>query len=251
MPPTLQIFIAIFLGLFAGLIVNYLADVLPVRRTFSRPICLICAQELRWRDFLLVWRRCPHCGRRRPARTWLVLLISAAGFVWIALASPGRLGAAAGWFWLAYLLLVIVIDMEHRLILHIVTGLGAVVALITGSSLHGEVETVIGGAIGTGVMLVFYWLGIVYARWSSRWRGVLVEEGDALGFGDVTFGGVTGLLLGWPGVIAGLMFAVLFAGAASLLALIPMAIQRKYNPNLAFPYGPFMAIAVFYLLYLR
>jgi leader peptidase (prepilin peptidase)/N-methyltransferase len=79
----------------------------------------------------------------------------------------------------------------------------------------------------------------------------VIAEGEALGFGDVTLSGVIGLLLGWPGVIAGLIVAVFLAGAVGLLAMLPMLFRRQYDPNLALPYGPFLALGAFYLLYLR
>jgi leader peptidase (prepilin peptidase)/N-methyltransferase len=155
-----------------------------------------------------------------------------------------------GWFWLAYFLLVVVIDIENRLILHLTSAFGAAAALLTGLGLHGWRSTLLGGALGAGAMLLIYWLGIAYARWSTRRRGIEIAAGDAFGFGDVTLSGVIGLLLGWPGVIGGLTAAVLLAGAAGLLALGAMLIRREYRPDFALPYGPFLAAAAFYFLYL-
>ena len=78
-----------------------------------------------------------------------------------------------------------------------------------------------------------------------------VAEGEALGFGDVNRGGVIGLLLGWPGIIAGLIAAILLAGAVGLFTFTIAFLRHRYDPNLALPYGPFLAIAAIFLLYFR
>lgn len=153
--------------------------------------------------------------------------------------------------WLVYFGVIIVIDIEHRLILHPVSWVGAALSLATGLWLHGWVSTAIGGVVGFGVMLGIYWLGILYVRFFARGKGHPVEEGDAFGFGDVNLSGVIGLLLGWPGILAGLVLAILFAGAITIMFLVGALAARRYRPNLALPYGPFLAASAIYLLYLR
>ena len=150
-----------------------------------------------------------------------------------------------------YFGIVIVIDLEHRLILHPVSWLGAVLGLATGVWLHGWLSTLIGGAVGFGIMLVFYWLGILYVRKFASMKGQPIEEGDAFGFGDVNLSGIMGLLLGWPGILAGLVLAILIAGAVTLLYLAYMLITRRYVPNTALAFGPFLAASTIYLLYIR
>ena len=71
-----------------------------------------------------------------------------------------------------FLSLVFVIDLEHRLILHPVSLFGALLGLGIGIYLHGFVSTLIGGAVGFGVMLVFYFIGELYVRYMSKKRGV-------------------------------------------------------------------------------
>ena len=65
---------------------------------------------------------------------------------------------------LVYLAIVIVIDLEHRVILHPVSLVGAVLGLGTGIFLrsqnqntlpHGITSTLLGGLAGFGVMLLF------------------------------------------------------------------------------------------------
>jgi prepilin signal peptidase PulO-like enzyme (type II secretory pathway) len=107
----------------------------------------------------------------------------------------------------------------------------------------------LGGAAGFGIMLGFYLLGELFARWLRSRRGLPPEE-VALGFGDVNLAGILGLLLGWPGITAGLILAILLGGAGSLLYILWMVIRRRYQSMAAIPYGPFMVLAAVILLYL-
>jgi leader peptidase (prepilin peptidase)/N-methyltransferase len=234
------------LGLLGGWLVNYLGDVLPATRHFTRPACPSCNTASAIPDYLSL-RPCRACGHKRSLRTYITqaILLAAAFYLWLDPSS--RLG-----FWLAYILLVFlavvfVIDVEHRLILHPVSLTGAVLGLGIGIYLHGVSSTLIGGAVGFGSMGVLYYFGEVFARYMSKRRGELIE--DALGFGDVNLAGIVGLLLGWPLVIFGLLFAILVGGAFSLLLVIGMMIRRKYQAFTAIPYAPFLILSVIYALF--
>jgi leader peptidase (prepilin peptidase)/N-methyltransferase len=123
-------------------------------------------------------------------------------------------------------------------------------ALFTGWQLHGWFDTLAGGLGGFGIMFGFYWLGIGLLRLLKRLRGQTLDEDDeAIGFGDVTLSAVIGLLLGWPGVIGGLIIGVLLAGVASLLIMILAAVRRQYHAGLSLAYGPYLALAAIYLLF--
>lgn len=251
---VLRIIVFMLPGLFAGWLLNYLADTLPVHRRFVAPACANCQADLPPGAFIGYYsglQRCPACRARPNVRSLVIAAFTAAGFIWIGFSPPIRLGLWAGWFWFAFLLLVTVIDIERAIIMHPMAVFGAVIAVINGVQLHGWISTLIGGLVGVAVMLFFYYMGIAYARWSSRKHGREIAEGEALGFGDVTFSGVLGLLMGWPGVIGELTFAVLIGGAVGLISLIPMIFRRHYDPNLALPYGPYLAAAAFYLLFLQ
>jgi leader peptidase (prepilin peptidase)/N-methyltransferase len=248
---ALSIVLIGFVGWVAGIGVNYLSDVLPVHRRPVRPFCAQCQQQMGWWTYLLWPRRCSQCNHPKPWRSGAVELVFIAATLGIWLAPPERLGFLMSLIWLIYFGVIVVIDIEHRLILHPVSWAGAVLGLATGIWLHGWTSTLVGGVVGYGVMLVIYWLGILYVRAIARRKGQPVEEGDAFGYGDVNLSGVIGLLLGWPGILAGLVFAILFAGAITLGYLAVMLVTKRYSPNMALPYGPFLAASAIYLLYLR
>jgi len=97
-------------------------------------------------------------------------------------------------------------------------------------------------------MLVFYLLGNLFIKFLSRRRGIEIDE-VALGFGDVNLAGVIGLLLGWPGVVAGIFVAIILGGIVSGFFLIVQILRKKYQANQALPYGPFLVSSVILLLY--
>lgn len=150
---------------------------------------------------------------------------------------------------MTYFGVVIVIDLEHRLVMHPVSLFGAIIGLGIGIWQHGFPMTLIGGAAGFVIMFILYYLGIIFVRLISRKRKLENVE-EAIGFGDVTLSGVMGLFLGWPGLIAGILLTIVFGGAVSLVVLTVSLIRRKYQAYSSIPYAPFISIATIILLLL-
>lgn len=234
--------------LMAG-VVNYLADVLPRRRKLERPFCVHCQAQQSWLQIWLWPRRCAACGKAGGWRNWAVFLALAGLYLALRDAAPSEPGLALSGLTLAYFVLVAVIDIEHHLILHVTSLFGAALGALVGGLLHGWQRTLIGGVAGLLVMLAFYLLGIGFVWLLSRLRGQPLAEAEGLGFGDVLLGGVLGLFLGWQGILAGLLLAILLAGAASLLQVLIMLARRKYVIGYALPYGPFMVLGATLLLF--
>jgi len=230
-----------------GCAVNYLADVLPIHRRFTAPVCTACHEPLPWAQFF--WPgTCHSCKMRPSVRTWMVLI----GFPLAALAlsqwTPPRLGFWMGSLLLAYFALVAITDLEYRIILHPVSLVGALGGFALGWHLHGLTTTLIGGGVGFGIMLVLYYFGELFARFISKRRGQEVDE-VALGFGDVNLSGVLGLILGWPGITVGLLFGILLGGVTSAGIILTAVLRRKYQMFTAIPYAPFLILAAIFLLY--
>ncbi len=245
------ILIAIALvGWLVGVLVNYISDILPIKRRLMAPICVACHDPMPIVNYVIWPRRCPECWSRRPWRTWAVEAFYIAASLWFWLNPPYLLSFWPGLLLLAFLGVVFVIDMEHRLIMHPVSIFGAVLGLILGIYMRGIWMTLLGGAVGYGVMYGLYWFGDVFARWLARRRGEVLTE-VALGFGDVNLAGVLGLLLGWPGIVAGLLLAIIIGGVVSILYMILMIVLRRYHTFMAIPYGPFMVISAILLLYFQ
>jgi leader peptidase (prepilin peptidase)/N-methyltransferase len=247
--------IPLILGWLSGWLVNYLADVLPTTHKLSRHVCLKCQTTFGWIDALL-FRNCKNCGKRRGLRSLVTqaVMTIVPVFIWI---FPGQtLPFPLAFILLVYLAVVLVIDLEHRLILHPVSIIGAILGLGIGIFLRGKqsiaygiTSTLLGGAAGFGVMLVFFFIGELFVKRMSKNRGLSSDE-VALGFGDVNLSGILGLLLGWRAIFACLFFAILAGGLVSLVIILGMLIAKKYKAFTAIPYAPFLILSAIYFLFL-
>lgn len=250
----------ILVSVIAGWIVNYLSDVLPYTRRFSTPLCVHCQSTLSWKNYLL-FRKCEQCGRKRSIRTWLVYGIIFLGllFVWF---FPNSIGEKTRLFEISntinfllrglafiYFVLVAVIDLEHKAILFPVVIFGGVFGAIFGLIYHGWKTTLLGFVIGFGSLIILYYLGKIFVKVLNRKRAETLDE-EALGFGDVNFSGVLGLMLGYPGIIAGLFLGIIAGGAGSLIYLIIERIRGKYQAFTPLPYAPFLVAGAVYLLFI-
>ena len=259
---NITLLIPVILGWAAGLFVNYASDVLPITRRFSQPTCPNCQTIFSWADYLTL-RACRNCGIRRNLRTWIVQIVAVASFLYFWLFPPIGLGLSLSLIVLTYLGVIIVIDLEHRLILHPTSLAGAVLGLIVGTVVYSKVDgilsgiliSILGGIAGFAIMFILYQFGAFVARIRAR-RMQAAGQGDdgeeALGGGDVYLAGVLGLMLGWPNIVLGLTYGVLVGGLVSLLALIQLFVKRRYAENAMMtfiPYGPSLILGAFYVLY--
>lgn len=238
------------LGWITGVLVNYFADVLPWKRKLSKPICICCQASIPWINYLFWPRRCPACGKPRKWRTWFIELLYILITILLWNNPTEKLSFWGGLFLLVYFGIVVVIDMEYKLILHPVSIFGAVVGAGIGIYLHGWQSTLFGGAFGYGCMLALYALGAGWLWLVNRIRGKKVDD-VALGFGDVNLSGIIGLILGWPGIALGLILAIFIGGAVSLIYLLVMLALRRYRMYAAIPYGPFLIAGAVVLIYFR
>ena len=261
---TILVILPIVAGLLAGWLINYLADVLPVTRQFSRPVCLYCSTTLSAKEYLFL-SKCSSCGRRRRLRAWVVQILAMVVSLWIWFLPPrnfadtipnATLAFFAGLFLLTYFGVVFVIDLEHRLILHPVSIFGSFLGLGVGWLFHGLGPTLIGGLAGFGIMLVFYLFGTLFARARARKMQAAGQDADdeeALGAGDVILAGVLGLILGWPLIWFGLLVGILLGGLITIPMLVIMVIARRYKQDawmVFIPYGPFFLISATLIVYL-
>jgi leader peptidase (prepilin peptidase)/N-methyltransferase len=145
---------------------------------------------------------------------------------------------------------VVLIDLEYRLIMHPVSLFGAALGVIVGILRVGVGKTLLGGVVGFAIMWLFYQLGVLIIKLVNRRKGEPVND-VALGFGDVNLSGVLGLMLGWPLILLGLVVAVVLGGLISLIYILVMLVTRKYHAFAALPYGPFLVIGAVLLIYLQ
>ena len=222
---------SLLLGWLVGGAANWAADHLPGYP--ATPLRFTPAAWPQYWPLPWVWRRaaCPHCGAPRVWRAPLLELAMAAAFalVWLRVdASPVLVGV--GWLYSAFLLVVLVIDLEQRRVLNIMT-LPAALATLAFSFLpgmSGPVNALLGGATGLGLFLVIFIIG----------RG-------KLGAGDVKLAGVIGLMTGYPYVTVALLTGVVLGG---LVALGLLALRRATRKSYM-AYGPYLALGALLALW--
>jgi leader peptidase (prepilin peptidase)/N-methyltransferase len=241
--------VALVSGLAGGGVVNVLADMLPRdHREWKAGECPKCAAPLPiWRYVpVLGWfrlhGRCPACGERLPRRHFWVDLLAPAALLLVlwrvttdvsSILPVGVLFSIYGVVSLA-LLLIFVVDLEHHLILDVVTypAVGGLLALGLAVNHRVLFFMVIGALIAGGLF------GCCYVV------AYLIYQTDALGLGDVKLAVLVGLLIGWPQIINALFYGCL-AGAATGMVLL---IARRADRQTMIPLGTGLSLGAFLAL---
>jgi prepilin signal peptidase PulO-like enzyme (type II secretory pathway) len=237
------------LGLTLGGFLNLLTDSLPVSRAVHAPRCEHCTAPwpprawLAWSALISGEWHCRYCGQPRRVRGLLVEAFMVFAAVGLFLSTSSIRDYLSDLTVAFIFLLMLIIDLEHRLVLHMVSlpAACAVAAIGFLDPQQGLQRTLIGGAAGFGAVLVMYLIGGLFSKIVAVRRGGQPDE-IALGFGDVTLSTVIGLSVGYPGVLVALFLGVLAAGEFSLIYLLSMVLGRKYVAFTAIPYGPFLVL---------
>ncbi len=248
--------VLIAIGLVCGAALNAVADDLPRRARPRLPHCLNCDHAFGpWQWIALVAfaarRRCARCGAPLAWRRPVVELVSAALWPYVFARFGLTLQFALLSILLECLLLITVIDLEHRLILHVtIVPTGAVAALYSlAGAERGLAKTLIGGAVGFVAIYLVYRFGWAFGALMARVRGQSLSE-VPFGEGDVNLSGVVGLAVGWTGIVLALVVAILAGGVGALIYLAVMIARRRASVFMVIPYGPFLvAGAVMMLLF--
>ena len=247
-----------FVGWVVGTLINWLADSLPEKGRLDRPRCQVCAEPrpvTAWSALLayVVRRhRCPSCSAPLAWRYIVVELATALLFGVTWLRTGASVTTVLSLFYGAVFVLILVTDLEHRLIQHVIT-LPAIVLAIIGAFVNptfdSPARSLLGGAVGLVATYGIYLLGGLFARLMERIRGEPITE-VAFGFGDVTLNTFIGLIVGAPEIIFAMVIGFLIGGVvASVFLLVQGAIKRRYTAFTAIPYGPFLILGGSVMLY--
>ncbi len=227
-----MLFVAFLLGVVVGGVVNQLGSDLPRRGTPTDPHCPYCGRGRPWWQWLgtpayvMGRHQCRSCGApirlRRPLVEIGLGIIY--GYLWITIGPSIELLFYG--LYCAILALVFVTDVEHRLILDVVTYPALVLGFVGSFFMPGVTwwSALLGGGIG----LVFFYLAFLV--------GHAVFGAGALGGGDVKLAAFVGVITGYPLVIEAIVLTILIGAAVSLILLITGT--RGLRDHV--PYGPFL-----------
>ena len=233
---------AFALGLVIGSFLNVVIHRVPrgISIVFPPSRCPGCEARIRWFDnvpvlsFCLLRGRCRRCRRRISWQYPAVELATGLLFAVIAATATGSLEAASEAIWVALLVVVTVIDLEHQIIPDVITypgmALGLLARLLAG---HSVVGGLIGLAVGGGTLLATAWL----------YRAATGVEG--MGAGDVKLMAMVGAYLGWGDALR-VIFLASVAGAIVGLVLV---LLHRAGRRTALPFGSFLGpVSVLVLL---
>ena len=229
--------IVFFIGAALGSFVGVIIDRLPEHTSFvkSRSICNSCHKTLQIIDliplfsFILFKGKCRRCKSPIPKRLFFLEVIS--GLILVAifyLAGAPFLNIPFLLFSsvvLYSLLAIFFIDIDHGIIPdEILIVLGVVGLFYPLIFNRGIVVEHILSAIGACLFFLVLFL---------------ITRGRGMGFGDVKFAFIIGLITGFPGIVVSLYVAFLTGAMISLILIIS---RRKKFRGSTIPFGPFLVI---------
>lgn len=268
-----EIVIIILIGWIAGIIVNALADELPYRRNPATPVYADGSPRplSAWSGILafLLNQRTSEGGKpnptrkreydpspalswRYPATEFLTIILMLIAYM---AAQQNNIPFAQQVFWYIYMAimaLIVVIDIEHKLILFVVIIPSAIIAIVDALVLPTPQPNIqnalIGAAIGFGTFYLFYKGGFLFTYLMGQMRGEKINT-VAFGYGDVMMITLAGLMVGAANVIIALFLTVIFGAIGALLYIIARSVLgSRYSAFTALPYGPYIVLATIIML---
>ncbi len=257
--------LAITVGFTAGIAINALADSLPRSRTSRKPFYPPNGPDrptIAWSGtiaFLTGHRTSPPLEDgdtlKLPWRHPIVEIAMALIFGFLVVNWPNHQRLLVWMIYLAILMLVTIIDIEHYLILFPVIIPGCLIAIAVAIIFPAEdrrtIDYVIGGLMGGGIFLLMFWGGGIFSGLVSAARGEELEE-IAFGFGDVMLATLCGLMIGWQAFIFAMVITV-FSGAAGAIIyiIVRMLVSREYDFFTPLPYGPYIVLGTVVMMLWR
>lgn len=225
--------ITVLTGVLMGVLVNLAAEVLPAISSGRGAVtahgrCVISGDRGCVGAIALAY---PTPAVWSRPRWWAVVLASVGLQLLTRLRFGTPLSRLLVTLYSAVLLLILVIDAEHRLVLNRVLLPTALFALAVPLLRPGMalLPVVLGGLVSFAAFLLIALAG----------RG-------ALGVGDVKLAGVIGLMLGYPLALKALIAGIIIAGLATLFLLA----IRRIGLRSYIPYAPWLVAGVYLVMFL-
>jgi leader peptidase (prepilin peptidase) / N-methyltransferase len=230
------ILFAFLFGTVIGSFLNVCIYRLPNEESIVTPRsrCPACRTPIRAADnipllsFLLLRGRCRACGKPIAWRYPLVEALTGGLFALTVARFGVGLETAFLLVFLAALVLVSFIDLDHQIIPNAVTLPGIPLGLVAGLLVSEPplLDRLIGMLAGAGFLyLVLYYGGTLYGQ-------------EAMGEGDLNLIALIGAFLGWRAVVITILVGCLL-GATVGVGLIAL---RRLSRRQHIPFGPFLAV---------
>jgi leader peptidase (prepilin peptidase)/N-methyltransferase len=196
--------------------------------------CPGCDTPIRFYDnipilsFLLLRGKCRNCQAVISLRYPLVELMVGLFAVCAYLKFGFTLEALITYFFIASLIVITFIDIDHRIIPDAISLPGIPIGFAASFFLPSitTMESLTGILVGGGSLLLVAW---IYS---------LITKKEGMGGGDIKLLAMIGAFVGWQGVL----LTIFLSSAIGTLCGLVVMIRSGKNMKLAVPFGPFLAI---------
>jgi leader peptidase (prepilin peptidase) / N-methyltransferase len=221
--------VAVF-GLVIGSFLNVVIARLPNDRSLWAPrsACPACGATIAWHDnipvlsYAMLGGRCRACAGRISLRYPFVEVATAALFVAAAARFGISMDGAIAAAYLAALVAITAIDLDHEIIPDVISVPGIVAGFVANvaSGRLAWTDAALGIAVGGGIFLA-----------------IILASGGGMGGGDMKLGAMLGAFLGWKVTLVAIFISVVVGGVVAVAILIAGRKGRKDR----IPFGPFLA----------
>ena len=231
-------------GLCIGSFLNVCIYRLPNSQSLVHPrsTCPHCNTIIRFYDnipvlsYLWLKGRCRHCGAAIALRYPIVELLGGLFALGTYLKFGLTIETPIYYIFIAALLVVTFIDLDHRIIPDVIT-LSGIPLFFIASFLLPKItwtQSLLGILVGGGSL--FLVAGTYH----------LITKKDGMGGGDIKLLAMIGAVVGWQGVL----FTIFASSLLGTLAGLAVMVQSRQGMKLAVPFGPFLAIgSIIYLFF--
>ena len=234
---------AFLFGTVVGSFLNVCIYRLPKEESIVAPRsrCPACQSPIHALDniplisFALLRGRCRACGASIAWRYPLVETLTGILFALTVVRFGVTLQAAFLLTFLAGLIVISFIDLDHQIIPNVITLPGIPLGILTGFLFRDPplLDRLIGALAGAGFLyLVLFYGGVLYGQ-------------EAMGEGDLNLIAMVGAFLGWKAVIVTILVGCL-VGSAVGLSLIAL---RRLGRRQHIPFGPFLSLGAVVALF--
>ncbi|MGI6227559.1 MAG: prepilin peptidase [Peptococcales bacterium] len=234
----MEYIIAFIFGITIGSFLNVCIYRLPRGESIVRPPshCAVCGYQLKAWDlvpilsYIFLHGKCRNCEVEISLRYPLIELLTGLMFTFVVYKFGFNVSALFYSLFVAALIVVTFIDLEHFLIPNSVV----IAILVLGIGLHIFIRPFsIFNALMTFLGVILFFLAFQ-----------ILSRGG-LGGGDVKLSGVLGLWLGWPDTALAIFLGSL-VGMIISLAMIALRVKKRKEP---IPYGPYLVLGTLIVLF--
>jgi leader peptidase (prepilin peptidase)/N-methyltransferase len=244
MMPYLNETFFFIMGLCIGSFLNVCIYRLPAAKSIVHPrsMCPQCDTLIPFYDnlpvFSYLWLKgkCRRCQVKIPMRYPMVELLGGLFALGAYLKFGQGIETLIYYVFIAALLVVTFIDIDHRIIPDVITLPGIPIFFAASFALSAITykEALLGILLGGGSLFLVAW---IYS---------LITKKEGMGGGDIKLLAMMGAIVGWQGVF----FTIFVASLVGTLAGLAVMLQSRQGMKLAVPFGPFLSIgAITYIFF--